>query len=282
MFCQFMEGRISHRRLTCNRQSDAIFNHNCDMSTFASRLKERRKKKGLSQADLAKKSKVSQTTISDIERGRNDGSKSILDLARALGCRPEWLQNGELPEEDGEPGQQGKAGEQSTGYSVPKKSSSMLTESIPIIEWENPEDLPENVYALVPRVMVKLSAGNGYINYEEETGPPLAFQSSWIKREGLHRSSLCVVEAHGDSMEDRIHDGDILVVDTSKKQVVDGKVYALRYQNELRVKRLYRRYDGGLILHSDNKDKYPPENIPPEGFDHIEIIGRVVHLAGRV
>jgi hypothetical protein len=204
--------------------------------------------------------------ISRIINGQKGlGEQLAREFENKLGLEQYWFDR-EHPEEGG---QEGGIKPSSPG-------------SIPIIEWENPEDLPEGMYALVPRVMVKLSAGNGYINYEEETGPPLAFQSSWIKREGLHRSSLCVVEAHGDSMEDRIHDGDVLVVDTSKKQVVDGKVYALRYQNELRVKRLYRRYDGGLILHSDNKDKYPPENIPPEGFDHIEIIGRVVHLAGRI
>jgi SOS-response transcriptional repressor LexA len=64
------------------------------MNTFSERVRNRRKELGLSQIELAKKAGLSQTTISDIERGRNDGSRDIVDLARALQCSPEHLVNG--------------------------------------------------------------------------------------------------------------------------------------------------------------------------------------------
>ena len=64
------------------------------MDTFANRVRARRKQLGLTQIQLARKSGLSQTTIADIERGRNDGSRSLLELADALNCDPEHLTKG--------------------------------------------------------------------------------------------------------------------------------------------------------------------------------------------
>lgn len=99
---QFMESKISHRRFNCNRPSGINLNHNCDMNTLGERLKARREKLELDQEQLAKRAKVSQTTISDLERGRNKRSKFVGQLARALHCRVEWLEKGRGPEEEGE------------------------------------------------------------------------------------------------------------------------------------------------------------------------------------
>lgn len=74
------------------RLSDNILNENTGMgNTFGERVKQARLAVKLSQQKLAKKAGVSQTTISDIERGRNDGSKDIVQIARALGQTPEYL-----------------------------------------------------------------------------------------------------------------------------------------------------------------------------------------------
>lgn len=71
------------------------------MNTFRDRVRQRRKELGLSQAGLAKKAGLSQTTISDIERGRNDGSREILPLSKALMCTVEHLlQGGPLNREE--------------------------------------------------------------------------------------------------------------------------------------------------------------------------------------
>lgn len=64
------------------------------MVTFGERVKARRKELRLTQQELARKSGLSQTTISDIERGRNDGSRDIVPLAKALGKSPEWVLTG--------------------------------------------------------------------------------------------------------------------------------------------------------------------------------------------
>lgn len=63
-------------------------------STFASRLAMRREQIGLTQAQLATKSGLSQATIGNLETGRNKGTKRILELAQALHVTPEWLLHG--------------------------------------------------------------------------------------------------------------------------------------------------------------------------------------------
>ncbi len=59
---------------------------------FGDKLRELRKEKGLSQEDLALKSGLHRTYISDIERGsRNLSLKNIEKIAKALGLATKSL-----------------------------------------------------------------------------------------------------------------------------------------------------------------------------------------------
>lgn len=57
-------------------------------------IKTARKRRNLTQGELAKKAGLSQTTISDIERGRNEGSRDLHAIALALGMTVEDLVSG--------------------------------------------------------------------------------------------------------------------------------------------------------------------------------------------
>lgn len=227
------------------------------------------------KSDLAKIADTDPAYISQIlskKNPRNIGD----DLARKLekGCRKPrgWMDT-----------YHDKTPTKQTALQQPTDSNAEPNQALPrvqIIEWENPEDLPDGEYVIVPRFRLKLSAGNGNHVTEELPDAPLAFTTEWIKKKGARRSELCVVNATGDSMEPSICDGALLLIDTHSKQVTDGKVYALRYGDELRVKRLYRRYDGGLIIRSDNQTKYPDETLTPNELnEHIYVIGRVIWQA---
>lgn len=80
-----------------NRLSVFYLYHNCDMDTFGSRVRETRKALKWTQKQLASAAGLSQTTISDIERGRNDSSADIIALARSLRVSAEWLADGRGP-----------------------------------------------------------------------------------------------------------------------------------------------------------------------------------------
>ena len=64
------------------------------LDSFAARLTFRREQCGLTQAQLASRSELSQATIGNLETGRNKGTKKILELAKALHVTPDWLVHG--------------------------------------------------------------------------------------------------------------------------------------------------------------------------------------------
>lgn len=83
-------------------------------------------------------------------------------------------------------------------------------------------------------------------------------------------------------MEPSFRDRDVLLCDTGQTEIIDGEVYALDYGGELRVKRLRKRFDGGLIILSDNTAKHPPESLSAIDATHIKILGRVLWRGGSV
>lgn len=162
------------------------------------------------------------------------------------------------------------------------RSKAINSELVPIAVWEYPEELPEGQFIKVPRLDVRLSAGRGCGEHPEVDllrDSPQVFRSEWARKERLKPDALASMYAHGRSMEPRICDGDSLLIDTSQSIVLDGRVYAIWYAGELRVKRLFKRVDGGITINSDNGD-FPKVDVPHAEMEHVRIIGRVVHVQG--
>lgn len=65
------------------------------MKTFADRLRWARQRQGLSQGDLARACKMSQSAISSYENGTRLSSKKLLSIAQVLGVNIYWLSHGE-------------------------------------------------------------------------------------------------------------------------------------------------------------------------------------------
>ncbi len=81
-------------------------------------------------------------------------------------------------------------------------------------------------------------------------------------------------------MEPLLYARDTILVNEEETTVVDGKLYAIRYGDELRVKYLRKLLDGTLVLHSVNP-LYDDEKVSPElAQEHISIIGRVRDRSG--
>jgi len=157
----------------------------------------------------------------------------------------------------------------------------------PVIAWRNAEDLTDEIdpYVFVPRIEVRASAGNGKPIVEQahtEERQPQAFRADWIRLKGWKAANLVCIFADGNSMSPRIEDGDCLLVDRAQTQVLDGKIYALAWDHEMRVKRLYKRVGGGLIVHSDNEREHPRFELSAEQLQHVVIVGRVVWIGGDV
>lgn len=148
-----------------------------------------------------------------------------------------------------------------------------------VASWNRTEDLPDGVFALVPRVAVQLAAGPSSVPFESNL-PPLAFRKDWLRKKGvIGRASLRVCEVRGDSMLPYLMDGDVVLVDTGQADLVEGEVYAVRVGDEVRIKRLFRRLGGSLLLKSDNP-AFPDESVRPEELDQLQVLGRVLWRSG--
>ncbi len=99
---------------------------------------------------------------------------------------------------------------------------------------------------------------------------------------GIKQTTSEIIFARGNSMEPTIIGGDSLLVDRSRTDVYDGKVYCVRIDGQLYAKRLQKIGKDKIKVISDNKD-YEPMTIDfskNEIFD-FEVIGEV-RWSGRI
>ncbi len=145
----------------------------------------------------------------------------------------------------------------------------------------DPEDgIPDDV-VLVPESRIEFSAGAGRINYElVEDEEPATYRRSWFQKYGINPDRVRRFRVAGDSMEPLLFARDTILVNLDETQVIDGRLYALRYGDQLRVKYLSKRLDGTLVLRSVNP-AYKDEEVPAEmANEHITVIGRVRDRSG--
>ncbi len=238
--------------------------------SFGEKLRALRNAKTLSLQELAWRMNVSRQTIHEWETGKSKPRmERVAMLAESLG-----VSQGDLLDDAMEP----LTPEPRWSAREPVATYPTLQ---PILAWEHPEDLPEGEFVMVPRLGVRLSAGNGHEQVEIEFGKatPQAFRAEWVREKRLRPNKLAAMNATGNSMEPAIFNGDSLLVDTSQTEVLDGKVYALWYDGGERVKRLYRLPGGGLRIKSDNSD-FPTVEVTAAQLEHVRILGRVVHRSG--
>jgi hypothetical protein len=87
--------------------------------------------------------------------------------------------------------------------------------------------------------------------------------------------------AVGKSMEPSIHNGDLLLIDTTDLTFQNFGIYVIDVRGERLVKRVQRNFDGSLILISDN-GRYQPEPISAALAKEVRGVGRVIWRGGKV
>lgn len=227
------------------------------MSTLSERLEIAMNKEGIIAADLARACGVKPPSVSGWLSGKSKflRGENLLLAAKALKVSQLWLATGRGPME--------------------------LPENLE--EQEFPRPASKDDYALIPQYSAKGACGNGHHNDHVEVVGGLAFKRDWISRMSLKEDSLCVIYAHGESMNPTINDGDVLLVNAEYGSLRSGKVYAIRSAaGELLVKRLGQDALGNWLICSDNPDKdtYPNARVTPSEIDEIQVIGQVVWKGG--
>jgi phage repressor protein C with HTH and peptisase S24 domain len=125
----------------------------------------------------------------------------------------------------------------------------------------------------------RFAAGSGELVFEaEEIDRSHGFRKDYLKRRGLRAERCKLFSVVGDSMVPTLMDGSLVLVNLADREIKQGEMYALITDNELRVKRLFKK-DGFIEMRSDNQamqHKYPPEIIVDGS---AAVIGRIVWSA---
>ncbi|MEL4388280.1 helix-turn-helix transcriptional regulator [Shewanella xiamenensis] len=141
--------------------------------------------------------------------------------------------------------------------------------------WDEVTPLNDDEVALPFFREVELAAGNGSTFVQENGGNKLRFAKSTLKKCNVTPEHAACVSVAGNSMLPVLRNGATVGVDTSKKNIIDGEMYAIDHDGMLRVKILYRTPGGGIRIKSYNNDEYPDEFLTPEQVGCIKIIGKV-------
>jgi phage repressor protein C with HTH and peptisase S24 domain len=135
----------------------------------------------------------------------------------------------------------------------------------------------------LPRRATAASAGAGTPAVPEwAEGEYIALRQDWVRNAiGVEPTDIGLEVALGDSMTPTIHDGNMLLLDTSERGFTQFGIYVLEVSGERLVKRVQRKLDGSVVLISDNRS-YEHEYLSPEQAQDMRVIGRVVWVGGRV
>lgn len=139
-------------------------------------------------------------------------------------------------------------------------------------------------FAMLRRLDVRASAGNGNLVFMESDKGRLAFRRDFLRQIGVRETDAVLIYADGQSMEPKIPDGAVLLVDTGHTDLRNNEIHVIRVDGEILVKRLRKEIGGGVWIISDNPDKgrYPDILVTPDKEEHMSIIGRVFWMGARL
>ncbi|GAA5104505.1 helix-turn-helix transcriptional regulator [Orbus sasakiae] len=220
------------------------------------RIKQARLAAGLTQPDIAQKLAVSKAAVSKWEKGDNT-PKELDRLAKLLQVDLNWLR---------------------TGKGNMQQHTTTLNEikGIPVDEWDDVTPLQSDEVEVPYYKSIELAAGVGCTAEPDYNGYKLRFGKRFFRRKGVQKENVVCFPARGNSMEPIIPNGATVAVDTARKEIIDGDIYAICQDGLCRLKRLYLIPNHRIRINSFNSEEHPDETAD---LKEVEIIGRVFHCS---
>lgn len=122
---------------------------------------------------------------------------------------------------------------------------------------------------------VEASAGHGALVDSEMVVDRLSFPPGYLRQiTSSHPRNLAIISVKGDSMQTTLNDGDLVMVDTSKRDLSFDGLFVLQDGGaSLLVKRIGRAARRGwVMLISDNRNYNPIER----EISEIDVVGKVI------
>lgn len=129
---------------------------------------------------------------------------------------------------------------------------------------------------LIPMAEARLSAGNGSLEVSGDHDRSYAFRMDFLLRKG-NPDKMVLMRVAGDSMQPEILDGDVVLLDQSKKDIIPGRIFAVGFEEAIYLKRI-DMVPGKVVLKSVNETAYPPIELDVRGdmAAQFRVIGKVV------
>ena len=214
------------------------------------RLAQARRRAGLAQVELAVAlgDRYNQQMISMVETGKGnlllDGA---INAARELGVSLDYLTG--LTDDPTPP---------ASGY-TPNRSVAEMEERYDVDPGETIDQLNE----------VAAAAGSGGVVYDETVTARVPFRRQWLRRHRINPRHCHIISVRGDSMDPTLPNGSQVIVDRNRKELRPGRIYVMRTEEGLVVKRVKRNAQGWWLM-SDN-----PAWAPLLLNEETDIIGEV-------
>lgn len=222
-------------------------------------LRDLAKHEGLSPAALARKANVAVTTINRPYSGTSEHRLSQPTLDKLRNAFPDY--QGWADYLAGNPQERSVTAERH----LPFKQEPAEDEMVDVAE-----------------IDLRFGLGASIMDEEitEQQVELRAFPRTWLRQITTSPASqLYWAKGQGDSMEPKISEGDIILIDRSQTSASFGDLYwAISYGQTGMIKRLRPMPDGSVKILSDN------QSVPPEiAYDgELNIFGRVVAVVKRI
>ena len=222
------------------------------------RLREARKRAGLTQTELARRVGTASTQISMLETGNSTASlRNAARMARALNVSTDFL----------------------VGYADDPRRTADIIRELHLARRRNakhataptPED--EQAQDDIAILEVDTAAGAGALVSCEHVIGHRKFPRAWLQAQNLTAVLCRLIRVVGESMEPTLSDKASILVDLARNERQDGKVFVIRLGEELVVKRTIEDDEAGWMLVSDNPndDRWPNRPWP----DGATVVGQV-------
>ncbi len=224
------------------------------MQTTSDRINQRMRGLGLQHKDLVAATGASKGTVTNWISGVNNPTgKRLVQLAQALKTTSSWLL---------------------TGNSTPE-----FTQVEP---WDSNTPLDDDEIEIPFFKDFSFACGGGSIGeaIANETRK-LRMSKATLRNLSIMKENAVAATAIGDSMSPTIKDGDTIHVDLGRKNIKDGKIFAICIGGLFYCKRLYNLPLGGVRIVSDNSVEFPEIQLSAQEIidQQLEVIGWVWQIS---
>ena len=217
-------------------------------------MAESRHRAGLKQVELAAAlgDRYSASMISNVETGRSallfDG---MTKAARELNISLDYL----------------------AGLTDDPTPSARLTAKVSELDDASAVTTDEKDGHSVDVMELDTAAGAGAVVDFEQVKDRIRFRQSWLRKHGLVARQCKVIGVKGTSMEPTLADGCSILIDLNRRRRIEGRIFVVRTDDGLIVKRAGKSRAGNWQLVSDNPDKkeWPKRPWPNDA----DVIGEV-------